>query len=208
MTCASTVSHQVVACITTVDSCLSKRCSSSVTNLAISWVSQSTTVHNYVKSWNTSCTWYVTRYFTVIYTLFHIKISQEPTIPLELWHDYYSALGERKVGVHRRGAVHPRPPSLRQQSSYIVTLPLSYFLCVSINIQYNPLCKMHLVSCKELNSVQRKSSICICCAHSCLNNQRTTSPLKIGLDVMQSHPLSRMQHTLTGRCTPRPHSCS
>ena len=110
MTCASTVSHQVVACITTVDSCLSKRCSSSVTNLAISWVSQSTTVHNYVKSWNTSCTWYVTRYFTVIYTLFHIKISQEPTIPLELWHDYYSALGERKVGVHRRGAVHPRPP--------------------------------------------------------------------------------------------------
>ena len=60
----------------------------------------------------------------------------------------------------------------------------------------------------QRDSVQRKSSICIFCAHTWLNNQWTTSPLKIGLDVMQSHPLSRMQHTLTGRYTSRPHSCS
>ena len=45
MTCTSTVSHQVVADITTVGGCLSKGCSSSVTNLAIGWLSQSTTVH-------------------------------------------------------------------------------------------------------------------------------------------------------------------
>ena len=34
------------ACITTVGGCLSKCCSSSVTNLAIGWVSQSATVHS------------------------------------------------------------------------------------------------------------------------------------------------------------------
>ena len=45
MTCTSTVSYQVVACITTVGGCLSKGCSSSVTNLAIGWLSQSATVH-------------------------------------------------------------------------------------------------------------------------------------------------------------------
>ena len=46
LTCASVVSHQSVACITTVGGCLSKCCSSSVTNLAIGWVSQIATVHN------------------------------------------------------------------------------------------------------------------------------------------------------------------
>ena len=45
MTYTSAVSHQVVACITTVGGCLSEGYSSSVTNLAIGWVSQSTTVH-------------------------------------------------------------------------------------------------------------------------------------------------------------------
>ena len=49
LTCASTVSHQVVACVTTVGGCLCKCCSSSVTNLAISWVSQRATVHNCLK---------------------------------------------------------------------------------------------------------------------------------------------------------------
>ena len=45
LTCASTVSHQVVACVTTVGGCLSKCCSSG-TNMAIGWVSQGTTSHN------------------------------------------------------------------------------------------------------------------------------------------------------------------
>ena len=40
------VSHQVIACITPVGSFISKCCSSSVINLAIGWVSQSTTIHN------------------------------------------------------------------------------------------------------------------------------------------------------------------
>ena len=46
LTFASTVPHQVVACITTVGGCLLKCCSSRVTNLAIGWISQDTTVHN------------------------------------------------------------------------------------------------------------------------------------------------------------------
>ena len=46
LTCASIVSHQVVACVTTVGGCLSKCCSSSVTNLSIGWVSQSVTVNH------------------------------------------------------------------------------------------------------------------------------------------------------------------
>ena len=49
LTCASTVSHQVVACVTTVGGCLSKCCSRSEINLAISWVSQTATVHNCLK---------------------------------------------------------------------------------------------------------------------------------------------------------------
>ena len=32
--------------------------------------------------------------------------------------------------------------------------------------------------------------VCVC-ACACMNNQRTTFPLKIGLDVIQSHPLRR-----------------
>ena len=46
LTSLSTIYHQVVACIATVGGCLSKGCSSSVANLAISWVIQSPTVHN------------------------------------------------------------------------------------------------------------------------------------------------------------------
>ena len=49
LTSAGTVSHQVVACATTVGGVLSKCCSSSVTNLTIGWVSQSITVHNCLK---------------------------------------------------------------------------------------------------------------------------------------------------------------
>ena len=45
LTCASTVSHQIVACVTAVGSCLPK-CCSSVTNLAIGWISQDTAAHN------------------------------------------------------------------------------------------------------------------------------------------------------------------
>ena len=45
LTSASTVSHQVVACVTTVGGCLSKSCSSSVTNLAIGWISQTAAVN-------------------------------------------------------------------------------------------------------------------------------------------------------------------
>ena len=45
LTSASTVSHQVVACVTTVDGCLSKSCSSSVTNLAVGWISQTAAVN-------------------------------------------------------------------------------------------------------------------------------------------------------------------
>ena len=48
LTSASTTSNQVVACITTVGCCLSK-CWSSMTNLAIGWISQSTTANNYWK---------------------------------------------------------------------------------------------------------------------------------------------------------------
>ena len=46
LTQASTVSHQVVASVTTVGGFLLKCCSSSVTDLAIGWNSQSATVHN------------------------------------------------------------------------------------------------------------------------------------------------------------------
>ena len=48
LTCASTASHQSVACITSVGGCFSICCSSSVTNLAngSDYVSQSTTVHS------------------------------------------------------------------------------------------------------------------------------------------------------------------
>ena len=46
LTSASTVSHQVVACVTTVGGILSKCCSRSVINLAIGWISQIATVHN------------------------------------------------------------------------------------------------------------------------------------------------------------------
>ena len=46
LTSASTVSHQVVACVTTVGGYLSKCCSSSVINLATGWISQIATVHN------------------------------------------------------------------------------------------------------------------------------------------------------------------
>ena len=46
LTRASTVSHQIVACVTAVHGCLSECCSSRVTNLAIGWISQNTTVHN------------------------------------------------------------------------------------------------------------------------------------------------------------------
>ena len=46
LTSASTASHQVVTCIATVGCCLSKCCSTSVTNLAIGWNSHSTTVHS------------------------------------------------------------------------------------------------------------------------------------------------------------------
>ena len=42
-------SQESVACIATVSSCLSKCCSSSMTNMAIGWVSQDTTVHNFQK---------------------------------------------------------------------------------------------------------------------------------------------------------------
>ena len=49
LTCASNVSHQVVACVTTVRGCLSKCCSSSGSNLTIGWVRQCATVHNYWK---------------------------------------------------------------------------------------------------------------------------------------------------------------
>ena len=45
LTCVSTVSHQVVACVTTIGGGLSKCCSIG-TNLAIGWVSQSATVHS------------------------------------------------------------------------------------------------------------------------------------------------------------------
>ena len=46
LTRASTVSHQIVACVTAVGSCLLKCCSSRVTNLPIGWARQSATVHN------------------------------------------------------------------------------------------------------------------------------------------------------------------
>ena len=46
LTCANTVPHQVVAYIATVGRSMSKCCSSSVTNSAIGWISQSTTVHS------------------------------------------------------------------------------------------------------------------------------------------------------------------
>ena len=46
LTCTSAVSHQVVACITTVDSCLFKCCSIGMTNLAVGSVIQRTTVHS------------------------------------------------------------------------------------------------------------------------------------------------------------------
>ena len=54
LTSASTVSHHVVACVTTVGGCLSKCCSRSVSNLAIDWISQTATVHNCQK-YITSC---------------------------------------------------------------------------------------------------------------------------------------------------------
>ena len=46
LTCVNVLSHQNVACVTTVGGCLSKCCSSRVTNLTIGWVSQSATVHS------------------------------------------------------------------------------------------------------------------------------------------------------------------
>ena len=46
LTCTSAVSHQVVACITTVDSCLFKCCSIGMTNSAIGSVIQRTTVYS------------------------------------------------------------------------------------------------------------------------------------------------------------------
>jgi len=59
LTSASIISYQVEACITTVDGCLFKCCSCSVTNLAIDWISQIATIHNCRK--NTSC--YSSLYF-------------------------------------------------------------------------------------------------------------------------------------------------
>ena len=46
LTCTSAVSHQVVACITTVGGCLFKCCSIGITNLAIGSVIQRTTVYS------------------------------------------------------------------------------------------------------------------------------------------------------------------
>ena len=46
LTCTSAVSHQVVACITTVGGCLFKCCSSGMTNSAIGSVIQRTTVYS------------------------------------------------------------------------------------------------------------------------------------------------------------------
>ena len=45
LTSESTVTHQVVACVTSVGGCLSKCCSRSVSNTAIGWISQTATVH-------------------------------------------------------------------------------------------------------------------------------------------------------------------
>ena len=47
LTSASTVSHQGVACVTTVGGCLSECCSRSESKTAIGWISQIATVHNY-----------------------------------------------------------------------------------------------------------------------------------------------------------------
>ena len=54
ITSASTVSHQAVACVTTVGGILSKCCPSSVINTAIGWISQIATVHSCQKC-ITSC---------------------------------------------------------------------------------------------------------------------------------------------------------
>ena len=55
LTSTRTVSNQVIACITMVGGCLSKCCSSSVINLAIGWIIQSTTVHSCEKELDTPC---------------------------------------------------------------------------------------------------------------------------------------------------------
>ena len=44
--------------------------------------------------------------------------------------------GGKKGGSAQERSSAPQAPTLRQQSSYIVTLALSYFLCVSISIPY------------------------------------------------------------------------
>ena len=46
LTCASAASHQGVACMTTIGGSLSEQCSSSVTNLAIYWDSQSAAIYD------------------------------------------------------------------------------------------------------------------------------------------------------------------
>ena len=50
LACVSNTPQQGVPWITTVGGCLSECCSSSVTNLAFGWVSQSTTVYNCEKN--------------------------------------------------------------------------------------------------------------------------------------------------------------
>ena len=50
LACVSNTPQQGVPWITTVGGCLSKCCSSSVTNLAFGWVIQSTTVYNCEKN--------------------------------------------------------------------------------------------------------------------------------------------------------------
>ena len=47
---------------------------------------------------------------------------------------------------------------------------------------------------------------CMSKVYVCMNNQRTTSPLTIGLDVIQSHPLCRTRFRLASFPGPRPAS--
>ena len=142
LTCASAVSHQAVACITTVGGCLFKRCSPSVTNLAISWASQSI-YHSPQQLLRVEIYHVYVWYFKMMYTLCmcHVKISQEPKNPLELWHVLLSFGGMRGKGAQERSTASQGGNIPQSQTTNLhVWLHLSEFslaLSYSIHRQWN-----------------------------------------------------------------------
>ena len=127
LTCTSAVSHQVVACITTVDSCLFKCCSIGMTNSAIGSVIQRTTVY--------SC-WMKVELIHDVHCVANVLLSE--LTGLQVLHLSQTALSlstlRCSTTTHLHMSVHSQT-TLLQVDMYECCFPQGYTLCYNCRWQ-------------------------------------------------------------------------